>query len=491
VQNGVLEYATIQIATGESVRFVGDTPPILKASGQVIIEGTLSVSAPTPPNPSTLAQGGPAVGASGYPGGPGGGRGGKGGNHPFTGPTIGQIDGLAGETVQLPSGHPLAASVAGTGGAGSPANPQPGAGTVNKAQYDALATFSAFSGVLSQQVSAGGGGGSFVTVGTVGNTIDNNSGTAGTPNTADFGTPAQPGSTMDISSLFSRSESSAFLYGFGGSGGGGTGIHPMGSLMGQSPVYSSGGGGAGGGGFLWLKAGTDLILSNQGAVLAEGGDGARYQFDIGNNYGPGGSGGGSGGGILLQAGGTADLRGTVSVLGGEGGRMDALNYGFRTESRGGDGGAGFVRVESDPTPDYKSFLSFQPTASANNAGKLKSVDHDDTAMLFTNFYRTGLLFPPTYVAYVVEVQIGTQNFVFSDDPNRGPTKAEPGQPVVFFVQGAQAEGSQLKNPSPWYTGEIDPLNVRGGNSFRFAIRIDRSQASQPITIQSVKIYYQS
>ena len=112
-------------------------------------------------------------------------------------------------------------------------------------------------------------------------------------------------------------------------------------------------------------------------------------------------------------------------------------------------------------------------------------------MLFTNFYRTGLLFPPTYTAYVITAKIGAQTVVYSDDPARSSVKAEVGQPVVFFIQSAQAEGSQLKSLSPWYMGEVDSLNLRGGNAFRFSIRVDRSKTSQPVEIQSVKVFYQS
>ncbi|PIE24347.1 MAG: hypothetical protein CSA62_03435 [Planctomycetota bacterium] len=494
VNNGILEFASIQVADGETVRFIGDTPPVLKASGKIVIEGSISVSAPDAKAPAySSSTGRPVNGQPGQPGGPGGASGGQGGALPFNTPTsIGPIDGRDGQAVQLPAGHPLTAAVALTGGRGSKALPIPNASATTKANYDKQVGYSALSGYISQQCSAGGGGGGFLTVGMGGKVVDNKLGTSGSPTAADFGLPSLGGSAVDISSLFTRSESSGFLFGFGGSGGGGAGLNPMGSVK-QTPVtWSSGSGGAGGGGFLWIKAGTDLVLGNRGKLLSRGGKAPTFGMDTTNMFAPAAAGGGSGGAILLQSGGTPDLRGEINVLGGAGGKMSPLSsYSLRVDSLGGDGGAGFVRVEADPAPDYKSFLNFQPAASAKNAGKLKDVDSDSASMLFTNFYRTGLLFPPTYTAYLVKAKIGSQTVLFSDDPSRSTVKAEAGQPVVFFIQSAQASGKQLKNLSPWYMGEVDSLNLRGGNSFRFSIRVDRSKTSQPVEIQSVQVFYQS
>ena len=92
---------------------------------------------------------------------------------------------------------------------------------------------------------------------------------------ADFGLPSQGGSVVDISSLFTRTESSGFLFGFGGAGGGGAGLNPMGSLDNLGASWSSGSGGAGGGGFLWIKAGTDLVVGNRGKLLSQGGQGSE------------------------------------------------------------------------------------------------------------------------------------------------------------------------------------------------------------------------
>jgi hypothetical protein len=158
----------------------------------------------------------------------------------------------------------------------------------------------------------------------------------------------------------------------GGSGGGGGSNHPfrtqsagfdqqsMNNCIGISSTFSqwhdhSGATGGFGGGALHLTSGRELNI--EGVIDASGGNGGNaftgpegqfFQYAM-----PGG--GGSGGALRLQA--------PIITLAPTGGRLDVSggvggSAAFAPETRGGDGGAGLVRIETISTS--VSHLSYAP-----------------------------------------------------------------------------------------------------------------------------------
>ena len=102
--DGILNYTTVNIPSGVTVSFkknAANTPVVIRASGNVTIAGTISVSAQTTPTPTGIAGDG-VLGDDGQPGtgGPGGFDGGPGG----LGPVLGGTDGASGGAGKGPGG---------------------------------------------------------------------------------------------------------------------------------------------------------------------------------------------------------------------------------------------------------------------------------------------------------------------------------------------------------------------------------------------------
>ncbi len=515
VTDGVYEFTSFVLDKKYHLRFVGSHPPVIKVSGKIDIKGTIDVSAPDgtyykiKPTRPTKAQ-------KGSPGGPGGASGGDGAQVPFlasaTSKVMGKIDGSAGNSVKLPAGHPLSSLVGNTGGKGAKGWPQPTASVKDLKGMEKLVTFTAFS-VISQQLGAGGGGGAFFTDGGGGKPVKNSSFAA--PKPADFGPASQGGKKVSFAPLFSSSLPSRKLYQMGGSGGGGAGYNVSGSLA-NTYKWSPGHGGAGGGGSLILMAGGPIVLQSTGVILAEGGSSqgqVRWEnqakqipaidpvtgkvalinpaYEVSDFWNPLLGGAGSGGTVLLQTGGFLDLRGKISVKGGANHRIEGNFIGIDSES--GKGGAGFIRAEANPKPNYKSFVSFDPPAQADNAGLLRSVDQDKTSSVVTNWYFTKTLFPPTYLFYVIQAKVDGKLVTFSDNVSLGK-RAQTGEPIILYLQGAQLDPKTLiplpKSKSRWFEGLIDPLNTDGGNGIRFHMVMDRSAtATGQIEILSLKVSF--
>ncbi len=166
---------------------------------------------------------------------------------------------------------------------------------------------------------------------------------------------------------------------------------------------------------------------------------------------------------------------------------------LRVDSVAGAGGAGFLRVEADPKPNYKSFANVNPPAIPVNAGLLRKVDYEDVSVLATNWYFTKRLFPPKYLYYEIKATIDGSPVTFSDNPQLGK-RAQTGQPLVVLFQGGQLDPKTLR-PDPstvsaWFEGTVDPLNTDGGNGFRFLLRMDRSKTvSGSIVVHSVRVVF--
>ncbi|MBI3844072.1 MAG: hypothetical protein HY292_05475 [Planctomycetes bacterium] len=162
-------------------------------------------------------------------------------------------------------------------------------------------------------ISGGGGAGSY--------------GTVGAPGTAG-GVPASPGPT------YGNPEIEPFA---GGSGGGGGGDKPGNA---QYPHDSTGGAGGGGGGAVLIQS--DGTVNVTGALTANGGTGGSGFSSPGVAPPPSAAGGGgSGGAIKVQARQIATISTLVSAIGGSGGLAAPL------EGRGGSGGSGRIRLESE------------------------------------------------------------------------------------------------------------------------------------------------
>jgi hypothetical protein len=518
VTDGIYEFSSFVLDKNSHLRFIGSHPPMIKVSGKIEIKGTIDVSAPDGTfyefNPKKSNR--PVLGQKGSPGGPGASKGGQGGQVPFLSDpkskVLGDIDGSDGQAIALPAGHPLKSLAGNTGGKGSKGWPQPTAAVKDLAGMTKLITFTAFD-VICQQLGAGGGGGGFSTDGSGGKPIKNSS--FAKPKTADFGPPSQGGTKVSLGPLFSSPLPSRKLFQMGGAGGGGAGYNVSGSLN-NALKWSPGHGGAGGGGSLTLVAGGPIILQSTGLILAEGGGSQgiiRWEnqakqipaidsitgkvslldppYEVSDFWNPLLGGAGSGGSVLFQSGGFLDLRGRVSVKGGVKRRISGSFIGIDSES--GKGGAGFIRAESNPKPNFKSFVSFDPPAQPDNAGLLRNADQDKTSSVVTNWYFTKTLFPPTYLFYVIQAKVDGKLVTFSDNVSLGK-RAQKGEPITLYLQGAQLDPKTLlplpKSQSRWFEGVIDPLNTDGGNGIRFHMVMDRSATTTgQIEVLSLKVSF--
>lgn len=484
IQNGIFEFTSFFVPQNVRLRFVGNTVPVIRVTGTAEIDGILEL--PGEEVTKLVGSGGrpPKDGQPGFKGAIGGGAGGRGGDSPNkTGTKV--ITGSAGETVQFPAGHPLASQAAGTGG--EPTGPWPASGLDKDVQ------FSAYSKVICQTVTSGGGGGGFISPGGAGSTVDNKKGTE-TPQPYDFGPAGKASGSIALSQFSARNERSSLLYLVGGSGGGGAGPHPSSAYdaSGFEPVnWSPGSGGAGGGGILHMQVGGDLNVGLRGSILVRGSDGQSFSSDQVNFTNPAPGGAGSGGSILMQIGGIPDIRGSILATGGDAGRYDSSVYLLRADSLSGAGGDGLLRMESNPPPALAALTNLRPAVSSDNVGTIHDDDVNKFSLLATEWYDTGLFFPPKYVRYVINATIDNTPVVFSDDTTLG-RPAVPGEPVEILFQGSQLD-SLTKRPDPktlsnWFSGSFDALTSAGGNAFRVLVRFDKSKA-QSIVLNKITYVY--
>lgn len=118
-----------------------------------------------------------------------------------------------------------------------------------------------------------------------------------------------------------------------GSGGGGGGSHAQGG-----GASDGGAGGGGGGGAIRLSSPISITVGDTGRVLADGGDGG----DVPSSESSGAGGGGSGGLVYLAAP-VLTVNGRVSAVGGAQGTNTSCG------ADGGNGGLGRVRLSTDPS----------------------------------------------------------------------------------------------------------------------------------------------
>jgi hypothetical protein len=260
-------------------------------------------------------------------------------------------------------------------------------------------------------------------------------------------------------------------------------------------------GGAGGGGVIGFQSGGDFVLSDKAEISLNGGK--ALDPGLNNNQPPvrSAGGGGSGGSILIQCGGLPQVLGTIDVRGGQGGLLYEKLL-VHVSSIGGNGGAGYVRVEADPAASHSNFPRFLPPASAGNAGLLRKDDHSKVSVGTSLWYNTRSLFPPTYLYYVIEAKVEGLPVIYSDNNNKYPEakEARTGEPVVFFVQSAAVDPKtnvQIGPNTDWIEGSVEGLNDaansdKTGNGVRFMLRLDKAATPSTdgaIEVDSIRIYY--
>jgi len=497
VTNGLFEFTDFELKQGYTLAFEGSRSAQIRVQGDTLIEGTIEVDAPAPPFFLAVSTPGSpaALGQGAAPGGPGGGAGGAGGDSCQNIGANAKYDGKPGQAVRLPSGNGYTAQAAPTAGKGSKLFPVSGRNT----------DYCALTGVFCGVVGAGGGGGGFFAKGKDGFVTKNpcnkplNSGTA----------VNSGGGSFDLGGLTNTNSGpnkSLNFYSTGGSGGGGGGSHPFLSRSFPFSKWVPGSSGAGGGGVIGFRVGHDLTMASSGRIRARGGDG--YVIDgvittgetgenLFNMPTPGG--GGSGGSILLQVSGAAVMQGALDTSGGKGGVFDNTptnQPGLLGKSRGGDGSAGYYRLETPAGPSVGQVGSGIPTATAKNVGKL--VDLEFRTASQSRFYSTGSATSPSYLRYVIEATVGGKRKVYSDDASwKDPDfagVAAPTNPLHFQIQGGKIDvlTGKVLSIGPWrefvFSKTSPSLNDDDVNGWRFRLNYD--QTATQVVVKKVTVWYQ-
>jgi len=517
ITDGVFEFTNFVLGKDEQIRFVGDKIPRIYVSGKVDIQGIIELPPPGQPGPPLNSLEG-RFGAAGRTGGQ---AGGQGGHHPLF-KTGAQTNGFNGTNIKLPPGHPRSSVTNKTGGGGSQSQPikQPTTST----EFDSLIEWiDPSTPFTSRQTSAGGGGGSFWsptgfkyggTAGTTGIAIGSQSYLLDQLKNSKkaFGPDSAPGepfpiyiSDSELDTTY-KDKKSQDLFSIGGSGGGGSGADLIfanaitWSQFAAKPaelIWNPGGGGGCGGGAIQFRSGGDFVVGSTGLISCKGGAGYSigWTYLAGSGYSAGG--GGSGGSVLVQTGRIATISGEVNVLGGQGGVAVEKSIFLSTKSVGGNGGAGYIRVESDPKPSFQNFSSFKPASHPENVGKLRPVDYSDVTLAQSKWYPTESLFSPTFQYYEIQAKVDGKDVFFTDNIKDARFRpADESEPVMLLVQSAQIDLNtleQLAAPTEWYEGSLKQLgsDPQLGNGIRFILLLNKAKATttQNIEVSSIKIVY--
>lgn len=523
VTDGIFYFSSIDIPRDVTVRFTGSRIAQIYAAN-VNIRGTLSVAGENAPlhfpknDPCPLSTAFPWIsndtgrGGSGGLGGPGGGNGGSGGDDPR--PIAASPNGMPanpGSTARLAPEHIDGEPGEGIGRVGTTANGGgggSGAFPVTQISSDfavRLANVELQPALLySLQRAAGAGGGSNATTGTNGvqePPFTNLAGQAGA-------IPA------GVSPLVPRTA-------VGGSGGGGGGVHPYFSNriatrfanckttypVGQRPtiagnqvieVWNTGAGGGGGGGTTVVQAGRNAVVS--GSITAAGGIGgssASFGSTVNGTEAGSGGGGGAGGNIRVEAS-SINVSGVnrFIVSGGTGGRS-SLNI------HGGNGGAGFVHIRSNPAPDPGTILTATTPPTQSSVGTYDSADFDNYSRAESRFFSaSGAFFIFEYLDFEVVYAVARPNYAGNpNDPNQVEYRtlneqsswgSFPNAAFNIFFRGAEEDPATPGVPRPGTETRWLPrpglLNANQ-NLFKWAIVFNRQRlaAEGVVAIMSVTV----
>ncbi len=496
VTDGKFYFTDFVLPESATLTFTGHVPPQIWVRGTCEVRGKILLNGKS--TPFGVPTSGPAAnqpvstfdgrqsttnapGETGADGGPGGGKGGNGGKelNLTTTPTGPEIvagvnlnNGRDGETVQVGAGHAYAGSAGGTGGHGGPLHPAAG-GTASTPVYLLYRTTCAI----------GGGGGGFQGAGSTATY------TAPAASTLSASAPGAAGAAFAILPYPANPPSgysSLLHFLVGGSGGGGGGSHPFltSTQFATNLAYCAGGGGTGGGGALALRAGGDVVFGPLAVVQAKGGTGVLYtgypptitspNLTNGLSIGPASpGGGGSGGSILVQSGGDISFGGTVDVSGGAGGRISnlvtPLPTNVLTTLQSGNGAPGYYRFEADGAVAF-SGTGTPAYVPATNSGGLN--DRDPISVSLSTWRGTGLLFPPTWEYYELDVDTdgnGTIDITYTDTGASGTQIAnDPAGPVRIEFQAANVDLTTLQP----IEGSIRPWREAVGSAIAPGISLD-------------------
>ncbi len=408
VTDGIYEFASLDIAPGAVLRFVGPNPARLFVRGDAILRGRIELNGKDADQDHSAQS---DLGGVGAAGGPGGGAGGNGGMRPdgsgillglganatngYPGgtanplaPTLADLNGQPGVGFEFPSGTPGSPLTLGGGPGGtrwpdstvcSIADPTDCGipdGTAANLTFTGGLFFNGISVCTSNSMGGPGGGG--------GRALPGGPGIPVTLNPADdpLSIPPATGGGSQLSDATAPALAPEFGFLRGGAGGGGSGAHAHGSATGPMGalgcdgtlnlfVSNSGAGGGGGGGALQFQAGARIVLD--GVIDVSGGKGGEpidITPGVSTDPSPGfvvPAGSGSGGSILIQTlnlllpalNNRLDITGGVSSTG--------LN-----NSIGGAGSPGFVHVQAGITgvsvPTFNDIAAlvtpFDPAAPA-------------------------------------------------------------------------------------------------------------------------------
>ena len=418
VNDGQFFFTDMVIPEGQTIRFVGSVAPVIHVRGQVDVRGTIEVNGADAAGSNAitgLAIGqkvsnfnalGALLGQAGTVGGAGGGSGGAGADRcNNTGPIIvggiNTTDGQPGSDVRLLAAHAYSGSALGTGGLGSQLTPATGI----------WATPVPIVGpIYCGYFSPGGAGGGFQVAGGI----------------ADL--PVYVGTNLIVSTPRVAGGSSFSLLPYppasppanytslehftvGGSGGGGGGSHGYGivTLGTVTQRFMAGHGGTGGGGAVAIRSGGTSVFGSTAVLSARGGDGVLIRGTSGANppattgiSSPGGA--GSGGSFLLQSAQSVSVAGTVNTRGGNGSTVGFIDNSLqRVNGAAGDGAAGFFRLEAPSGNVSFGGTSTPAYVPATMSGNL--TDRDDLSGDSSLWYTTGLVFPPTWNFYELDVDL--------------------------------------------------------------------------------------
>ena len=362
---GVNRFQNIHIPAGVTVRIDparNNGVLELRASGTVLIEGTIDVSGAPGANGPTYPRGDEG-GGSLWVGGSGGDTGNPLGGHAAapSSPVI------APNQSNLTYTCPLSAISEGLGGQGT-------AGANGQGYYYCgIGGIGGMFGGGTGGLGGGGGGGGWA--GGAGGTfsapyIGGNGGGpyggAGTNGSGQGGLANDPnyngGNAMDPTSAYGN----PFYYAFYSGGGGSIGADAAADLA-MLTTFRPGSGGGGGGGFAGAGGGggggavrivspTAITVAASASILANGGNGGvqtttGYYYNPGANGVTGGMGGGGSGGAIYLSASTVNLAGTLSANGGLGGVTTTLDgvagLWQGNTGAGGNGGLGRIRIAAD------------------------------------------------------------------------------------------------------------------------------------------------
>lgn len=496
VTDGKFYFTEFTLLAGQTLRFTGVSPVQIFVRGNAVVDGRIQANGADQVNfqcRNTISTqpSNPVAGQQGSLGGPGGARGGQGGDRCLGVGATSSNNGRNGQDLLLPAGHAYAANAVGTGGRGSPIHPAHG---LDASLLTPVNTYTT-TGIFNSNVALGGSGGGFATSGSIATNLPV------VPTVVQIlPSSAVPGGlAFNPLPLPASNPSSLSQFLIGGSGGGGGGSHPFLAL--SAAVFSyerwkAGGGGTGGGGAIAMRAGGNINLGSSGVIEAKGGRGVRINGDNpssptqdsvnspnGAHWGiPAPGGGGSGGSVLLQASRDLVAGGAIDAAGGTGSFTDGILPNSVTSSldidnRGGNGAAGFYRIEAAGVVNAAGLVGTPALILSNNVAALRATDRDAASGCRSLWRNANVPTPPLWSRYEMSVDLdgnGSVDRVYSDDPSLpgafGPAN-DPLGPVMVRFQGARLDALGVP-----IAGTVGPWRSFVGSAFGAGLGADSAMA---------------